>query len=47
MKTENLETEINSSLESTISFLFQKELKTLKDKYENLMRNSYSITKAK
>ena len=45
-KIENLKTEINSSLESTISFLFQKKFKrlkeTLKDKCEKLMRNSYS-----
>ena len=42
MKIENLETEIISSLESTISFLFQKKLNTSKDKCEKLMQNSYS-----
>ena len=42
MEIESLKTEIISSLESTISFLFQKELNTLKDKCEKLMQNSYS-----
>ena len=42
MKIENLKTEIISSLESTISSLFQKELNTMKDKCENLIKNSYS-----
>ena len=42
MKIENLKTEIISSLESTISSLFQKELNTMKDKCENLIQNSYS-----
>ena len=35
MKIESLKTEIISSLESTISSLFQKELNTMKDKCEN------------
>ena len=38
MKIEILKTEIISS----ISSLLQKELNTLKDKYEKLMQNSYS-----
>ena len=42
MEIENLKTEVIPSLESTISFLFQKELNTLKDKCEKLMQNSYS-----
>ena len=37
MKTEILKTEIVSSLESTISSLFQKELNTFKDKCEKSM----------
>ena len=40
MKTESLKTEIISSLESTISSLFQKELNTMKDKCEKLIQNS-------
>ena len=42
LKIENLETEIISSLESTISFLFQKKLNISKDKCEKLMQNSCS-----
>ena len=42
MKIENLKTEIISSLESTISSLFQKELNTMKDWCEKLIQNSYS-----
>ena len=42
MKIQSLKTEIISSLESTISSLFQKELNTLKDNCEKLMQNSYS-----
>ena len=42
MKIESLKTEIMSSLESTISSLFQKELNTMKDKCEKLIQNSYS-----
>ena len=42
MKIESLKTEIISSFESTISSLFQKELNTMKDKCEKLIRNSYS-----
>ena len=42
MKIESLKTEIISSLESTISSLFQKELNTMKDKWEKLIQNSYS-----
>ena len=42
MKIESLKTEIISSLESTISSLFQKELNTMKDKCEKLIQNSYS-----
>ena len=42
MKIESLKTEITSSLESTISSLFQKELNTMKDKCEKLIQNSYS-----
>ena len=42
MKIESLKTEIISSLESTISSLFQKELNTMKDKCEKLKQNSYS-----
>ena len=42
MKIESLKTEIISSLESTISSLFQKELSTMKDKCEKLIQNSYS-----
>ena len=42
MKIENLKTEIISSLESAISFLFLKELNKLKDKCGKLMQNSYS-----
>ena len=42
MKIVSLKTEIISSLESTISFLFQKELNTLKDKCKNLMQNCNS-----
>ena len=41
-KIESLKTEIISSLESTFSSLFQKELNTLKDKCEKLTQNSYS-----
>ena len=37
MKIESLKAEIIFSLESTISFLFQEELNTLKDKCEKLM----------
>ena len=47
MKIRNLKTEIFSSLESTISIFFQKELNTLKDKCEILMQNSYSRIKLK
>ena len=46
MKIENLKTEIILSLESTISFLFQKKLNTLKGKCGKLMQNSYSNYKA-
>ena len=42
MKIESLKTEIISSLESTISSLFQKELNTMKDWCEKLIQNSYS-----
>ena len=42
IKIESLKTEIISSLESTISSLFQKELNTMKDKCEKLIQNSYS-----
>ena len=42
IKIENLKTEIISSLESTISSLYQKELNALKDRCEKLMQNSYS-----
>ena len=42
MKIENLKTEIISSLESTNSSLFQKELNTMKVKCEKLIQNSYS-----
>ena len=42
METESLKTEIISSLESTISSLFQKELNTMKDTCEKLIQNSYS-----
>ena len=42
MKIESLKTEIISSLESTISSLFRKELNTMKDKCEKLIQNSYS-----
>ena len=42
MKIENLKTEIISSLESTNSSLFQKELNTMKVKREKLIQNSYS-----
>ena len=42
MKIESLKTEIISSLESTISSLFQKELNTMKDTWEKLIQNSYS-----
>ena len=42
MKFESLKTETISSLESTISSLFQKELNTMKDKCEKLIQNSYS-----
>ena len=42
MKTESLKTEIISSLESTISSLFQKELKIMKDKCEKFIQNFYS-----
>ena len=42
MKIESLKTEIISSLESTISSLFQKELNTMNDKCEKLIQNSYS-----
>ena len=42
MKIENLNTEIISSLESTISALCQEESNTLKDKCEKLKQNSYS-----
>ena len=40
MKIESLKAEIIFSLESTISFLFQEELNTLKDKCEKLMQNT-------
>ena len=42
IKIESLKTKIISSLESTISSLFQKELNTMKDKCEKLIQNSYS-----
>ena len=42
MKIESLKTKIISSLESTISSLFQKELNAIKDKCEKLPQNSYS-----
>ena len=42
MKIESRKTGIISSLESTISSLFQKELNTMKDKCEKLIQNSYS-----
>ena len=42
MKIESLKTEIISSLESTISPMFQNKLNTLKDNCEKLMQNSYS-----
>ena len=42
MKIESVKTDTISSLESTISSLFQKELNTMKGKCEKLIRNSYS-----
>ena len=42
MKFECLKTEISSSLESTISSLFQKELNTMKDNCKKLIQKSYS-----
>ena len=42
MKIESLKTQIISSLESTISSLFQKELNRMKDKCKKLIQNSYS-----
>ena len=42
MKIESIKTDTISSLESTISSLFQKELNTMKGKCEKLIQNSYS-----
>ena len=47
MKIKNLKTEMISSLESTISFLFQTELSTLKDKCKKLSRILPQIAKVK
>ena len=45
IKIESLKIETISSLESTISFLFQKAFNTIKNKCEKLMSNSYSYYK--
>ena len=44
MKIQSLKTEMISSLKSTISLLFQKELNTSKDKCEKLIRIHFEIT---